>query len=125
MARLSRRDVLRFATTSGIVACAPGFVGSALARGPAPATNPPAKPMTPATPTMNTRPIPRTKEAIPTVGLGTWQAFDVDPAGRAPLVEVVRQFLAAGGGGVGSASVYGRAEGVVGDVLADLGAESI
>ena len=85
MAQLSRRDVLRFAATSGIVACAPGLVGFALARGPAPAANPPAKPMPPATPTMNTRPIPRTKEAIPTVGLGTWQAFDVDPAGRAPL----------------------------------------
>ena len=122
MGQLSRRDVLRFATTSGIVACAPGLVGSALARGPAPAANPPAKPMTTATPTMNTRPIPRTKEAIPTVGLGTWQAFDVDPSGRGPLVEVVRQFLAAGGRVIDSSPMYGRAEGVVGDVLADLGA---
>src|ERR1044071_1850550 len=125
MARLSRRDVLRFATTSGIVACAPGFVGSALARGPAPATNPPAKPMTPATPTANARPTPRRKDAAPTVGLGTRQAFDVDPAGRAPLVEVVRQFLAAGGRVIDSSPIYGRAPGGGGDVLADLGAESI
>jgi diketogulonate reductase-like aldo/keto reductase len=72
--------------------------------------------------TMNTRPIPRTNEALPTVGLGTWQAFDVDAAGRAPLVEVVKQFLAAGGRVIDSSPMYGRAEAVVGDVLAELGA---
>jgi diketogulonate reductase-like aldo/keto reductase len=71
---------------------------------------------------MNTRPIPKTKEAIPTVGLGTWQAFDVDAAGKAPLVEVVKQFLAAGGRVIDSSPMYGRAEAVVGDVLAELGA---
>jgi aryl-alcohol dehydrogenase-like predicted oxidoreductase len=71
---------------------------------------------------MNTRPIPRTNEAIPTVGLGTWQAFDVDAAGRAPLVEVVKQFLAAGGRVIDSSPMYGRAEAVVGEVLAELGA---
>ena len=71
---------------------------------------------------MNTRPIPRTKELIPTVGLGTWQAFDVDPSARAPLVEVMRQFLAAGGRVIDSSPMYGRAEGIVGNVLADLGA---
>ena len=79
---------------------------------------------TPATPkvTMNTRLIPKTQEAIPTIGLGTWQAFDVDAAGRAPLVEVMRQFLAAGGRVIDSSPMYGRAEAVVGDVLATLGA---
>ena len=71
---------------------------------------------------MNTRPIPRTNEAIPTVGLGTWQAFDVDASGRAPLVEVMKQFLAAGGRVIDSSPMYGRAESVVGDVLAELGA---
>ena len=76
----------------------------------------------PTTPVMNTRPIPRTQEAIPTVGLGTWQAFDVDASGRAPLVEVVRHFLAAGGRVIDSSPMYGRAEAVVGDVLAELGA---
>jgi aryl-alcohol dehydrogenase-like predicted oxidoreductase len=72
--------------------------------------------------TVNTRPIPRTQEAIPTVGLGTWQAFDVDAAGRAPLALVVKQFLAAGGRVIDSSPMYGRAEAVVGDVLAELGA---
>jgi aryl-alcohol dehydrogenase-like predicted oxidoreductase len=71
---------------------------------------------------MNTRLIPRTKEPLPTVGLGTWQAFDVDRSARAPLVEVMRQFLAAGGRVIDSSPMYGRAEEIVGDVLADLGA---
>jgi diketogulonate reductase-like aldo/keto reductase len=71
---------------------------------------------------MLTRPIPRTQEALPIIGLGTWQAFDVDPARRAPQVEVMKQFLAAGGRVIDSSPMYGKAEGVVGDVLADLGA---
>src|SRR5215813_1252470 len=132
MATLSRRDVLRLAATSGFVACAPALVAPAFARGPAPAptatprptpmpTQPPA-PGSQSRPAMNTRPIPRTKEPIPTVGLGTWQAFDVEPSARAPLVEVMRQFLAAGGRVIDSSPMYGRAEGIVGDVLADLGA---
>ncbi len=134
---LSRRDVLRLATASGLVACAPKLAASAPSPGPSlqppaapapaapgPATRGPAAPATKVTTkvTMNTRPIPKTNEAIPTVGLGTWQAFDVDAAGRAPLTQVVKQFLAAGGRVIDSSPMYGRAEGVVGDVLADLGA---
>jgi len=118
---LSRRDVLRFAAVSGCVVCAPTLASSqpvpttsSMAPAPTPKTTPQA--------TMNTRPIPRTKELIPTVGLGTWQAFDVDAARRAPQVEVVKQFLAAGGRVIDSSPMYGRAEAVVGDVLADLNA---
>jgi diketogulonate reductase-like aldo/keto reductase len=103
--RITRREVLRIATASGVVAVAPGLATSAR-------TAPP----------MNTRPIPRTKEAIPTVGLGTWQAFDVEPSRRAPQVEVVRRFFAAGGRVIDSSPMYGRAESTVGDVVADLGA---
>lgn len=109
MAQLSRRDVLRLATTSGIVAWArPAMTDT--------------RPATSGVPTMNTRPIPRSKEPLPTVGLGTWQAFDVDPAARGPQVEVVKQFLAAGARVIDSSPMYGRAEQVVGDVLGDLGA---
>lgn len=71
---------------------------------------------------IRTRPIPRTQEPLPTVGLGTWQAFDVDPARRAQQVEVVKRFLAAGGKVIDSSPMYGRAEEVVGAVLGDLGA---
>jgi diketogulonate reductase-like aldo/keto reductase len=121
---ISRRDVLELATTAGLLACAPNLAASAPARVPPPPrpSPPPPPPATTPKVTMNTRLIPRTTEAIPTVGLGTWQAFDVDARGRAPLAEVVKQFFAAGGRVIDSSPMYGRAEAVVGDVLADLGA---
>lgn len=75
-----------------------------------------------AAPKMITRPIPRTKEALPAIGLGTWQAFDVDAGHRAAQLEVMKQFLAAGGRVIDSSPMYGKAEAIVGDVLADLGA---
>ncbi|HEY6002436.1 MAG TPA: aldo/keto reductase, partial [Anaeromyxobacter sp.] len=48
---------------------------------------------------MRTRKVPRTGEAVPVIGLGTWQTFDVgaSPEERAPRLEVLRAFLAAGG----------------------------
>jgi len=74
---------------------------------------------------MLTRPIPRTGELLPVIGLGTWQTFDVDPgkqAVRAPLVEVVRRFTSGAPGGViDSSPMYGNAERVTGDLLAELG----
>ena len=67
--------------------------------------------------------IPATGEAIPAIGLGTWQSFDVgaDPAARKPLREVLARFAQAGGRMVDSSPMYGAAEAVVGDLLADLG----
>src|ERR1700742_111004 len=69
--------------------------------------------------TTNTRPIPKSGEALPVIGLGTWQTFDVGdaPAERAPLVEVMRQFLAGGARVVDSSPMYGRAEAVTGDIV--------
>jgi aryl-alcohol dehydrogenase-like predicted oxidoreductase len=69
-----------------------------------------------------TRPIPRTGERIPVVGLGTWRTFDVGPseAERAPLLEVLRRFLAGGGRVIDSSPMYGEAERVVGELLARL-----
>jgi aryl-alcohol dehydrogenase-like predicted oxidoreductase len=69
---------------------------------------------------MLTRPIPRTGERLPAVGLGTWQTFDVgeDLADRAPLAEVLRRFLAGGGTVIDTSPMYGRAERVTGDLLA-------
>jgi len=73
---------------------------------------------------MSTRPIPSTGEALPVVGIGTWQTFDVGhaPADRGPLAEVLRLFLEAGGKVVDSSPMYGRAEEVSGDLIAALGA---
>jgi diketogulonate reductase-like aldo/keto reductase len=129
MARgVSRRTLLRMTTVAAVSACAPTPDRAAAAGSPgrsAPAAPAPPAPRPPASPSpvlMNTRAMPRTREAIPTIGLGTWQAFDVDAAGRAPLVAVVREFLAAGGRVIDSSPMYGRSEAVVGDVLAELGA---
>ena len=74
---------------------------------------------------MNTRPIPKTKELVPVIGLGTWQTFDVarDPAEREPVREVLRRFLSAGGRIIDSSPMYGRAEEVTGDLLAELEVE--
>jgi aryl-alcohol dehydrogenase-like predicted oxidoreductase len=71
---------------------------------------------------MATRRIPRTGEALPVVGLGTWRTFDVgdSEAERAPRLEVLRRFLAGGGRVVDSSPMYGEAEAVVGDLVARL-----
>jgi diketogulonate reductase-like aldo/keto reductase len=74
-------------------------------------------------PTLLTRPIPSTGEAMPVVGLGTWPVFDVGPDERArhPLREVVRRLVDTGGRMIDSSPMYGRAEGVTGDLVAELG----
>ena len=71
---------------------------------------------------MLTRPIPSTGEPMPVIGLGTWRAFDVGAgeAARQPLREVLHLFLDAGGRIIDSSPMYGRAEAVTGDLLAEL-----
>jgi aryl-alcohol dehydrogenase-like predicted oxidoreductase len=71
---------------------------------------------------MLTRRIPRTNEALPVIGLGTWQTFDVgtSPAERGPLAEVLRRFSAAGGRVIDSSPMYGRAEETTGDLVAQV-----
>ena len=66
---------------------------------------------------MLTRTIPRSGEAIPAVGMGTWQTFDVDPADEkalAPLAEVLQIFFDGSGRVIDSSPMYGRAEEVTG-----------
>ena len=72
------------------------------------------------------RAIPRTGELLHAVGLGTWQTFDVgsDASGRAAAREVLARFIQAGGQMVDSSPMYGSSESVVGDLVADLGAEN-
>lgn len=72
--------------------------------------------------TMLTRPIPSTGEAMPVVGFGTWQTFDIgaSSAEREPRREVLEELFAAGGRMIDSSPMYGRAEAVVGDLLADM-----
>jgi aryl-alcohol dehydrogenase-like predicted oxidoreductase len=68
------------------------------------------------------RPVPRTGELLPAIGLGTWQTFDVGkPASeRAPLRAVLRDFVQRGGTVVDSSPMYGESERVVGDLAAEL-----
>ncbi len=82
-------------------------------------------PVMPDTPILS-RSIPSTGEELPVVGLGTWPVFDVgsDEAARRPLREVLRRLFAAGARMVDSSPMYGRAEGVAGDLVAALGARS-
>ena len=70
-----------------------------------------------------TRKIPSTGEEIPAVGLGTWQVFDAgnDASARAPLREVLAAFAKAGGKVIDSSPMYGSAESVAGDLVAELG----
>ncbi|HTZ34834.1 MAG TPA: aldo/keto reductase, partial [Stellaceae bacterium] len=72
---------------------------------------------------MLSRAIPATSEALPVIGLGTWPMFDVgaDQASRAPLRAVVERLVAGGGTVIDTSPMYGRSEGVVGDLVAGLG----
>jgi diketogulonate reductase-like aldo/keto reductase len=108
---LSRAAFLRLLAGGGVAAGAVTATG--LGRGVAKADQP-----------LLTRPIPSSGEALPVVGLGTWQTFDIGAgeAERAPRREVLQILLEGGGKVIDSSPMYGRSEGVVGDLLAELGA---
>ena len=74
-------------------------------------------------PAMLKRPIPRSGEMLPVVGVGTWQTFDVGAKApeRAELKDVLRLLVASGGSVMDSSPMYGKSEGVVGDLAAELG----
>jgi diketogulonate reductase-like aldo/keto reductase len=104
-ARASRRAALK------------GFAALLAAAGPLRAATPTATRAS-----MITRPIPRSGEALPVVGLGTWQTFDVgaDPAARNGLKEVLETLVANGGKLLDSSPMYGPAERVSGDLTSEL-----
>ena len=68
---------------------------------------------------MRTRPIPRTGEQLPVIGMGTYRTFDVGESdqSRKALREVLRQLFAGGGRVIDSSPMYGRAEEVVGALV--------
>lgn len=72
--------------------------------------------------TMQTRPIPSTGEALPVIGLGTWQTFDIGSgaAARAERIDVLQTLFDGGGTMIDSSPMYGRAERVVGDLLTQM-----
>lgn len=72
--------------------------------------------------TMLRRSIPATGEALPVIGLGTSDVFDVGggSAERAPLAEVLRALVDGGGSLLDTSPMYGRAEAVGGDLVREL-----
>jgi len=66
---------------------------------------------------MHTRPIPRSGELVPCIGLGTWNTFDVSHGEAPRLRPVLDAFLAGGGRVIDSSPMYGRAEAVAGRLL--------
>ena len=69
------------------------------------------------------RSIPRTGEAMPVVGLGTWITFNVggDPALRDECASVMAAFFEAGGRMIDSSPMYGSSQPVIGYGLEKLG----
>lgn len=60
-------------------------------------------------------------EALPVVGMGTWSTFDLAArASRAPLLEVMREFGAAGARLIDTSPMYGHAEAVCGELITQL-----
>ncbi len=71
--------------------------------------------------TMASRAIPASGEILPVIGMGTSGSFEVDVAGREPLKEVLRRFVAGGASVIDTAPNYSNAEDVLGDLLAQTG----
>ena len=69
------------------------------------------------------RRIPKSDEALPAVGLGTWQVFDVagDARELGQARETLRVFVEGCGRMVDSSPMYGSAEQVTGQLAAELG----
>jgi len=73
--------------------------------------------------TVLTRTIPSSGETLPVIGLGTWQAFDVDLSAdiRRQLEEVLSELVKLGGRVIDSSPMYGRAEEVIGQLTSSIG----
>lgn len=72
---------------------------------------------------MITRPIPRSDEQLPVIGLGTYSVFDVEstPAEISTRRNIVTKLTDAGGSLLDTSPMYNRSERVIGDVI-DAGA---
>jgi aryl-alcohol dehydrogenase-like predicted oxidoreductase len=68
------------------------------------------------------RPIPKSSESLPVIGLGTWQTFDVgtNAAARVSVRRVLAEFARLGGKVIDSSPMYGSSETVTGDLAAEL-----
>jgi diketogulonate reductase-like aldo/keto reductase len=122
---MSRRDALRFigtgmAALAASTSCALRRMETGTAAKMEELESTTTKPST--APILTCR-IPSSGEALPVIGLGTWQTFDIgsSSAERAPLEEVLGTFAALGGKLIDSSPMYGNSEEVAGDIAAKLG----
>lgn len=99
----TRREILAFAAGLGAAALEPRLASAAAAP-------------------VLTRPIPRSGERLPVVGLGTAIVFDIgdDQPQRAERRKVIQTLLEGGARVIDTAPSYGTAEDVAGDLLAEL-----
>ena len=70
---------------------------------------------------MHQKPVPSSGEQLPVIGCGTYRGFDIRPAGAAygRLRSVLDTLFATGGSVVDSSPMYGKAEAVSGELLAE------
>jgi aryl-alcohol dehydrogenase-like predicted oxidoreductase len=96
----SRREVIAGASALAISSSLPSFAQEA----------------------MRTKPIPHSGEQLPVVGLGTSIVFQIgkDPNDRAERRDVLNTLVQGGGTLIDTASTYGSAESVVGDLVAEV-----
>ena len=73
-----------------------------------------------------TRPIPKSGERLPVIGMGSSITFNVgnDSRARASRTDVLRAFFNTGGGLIDSSPMYGSSEDVIGEGLGRLGPQS-
>jgi diketogulonate reductase-like aldo/keto reductase len=76
-----------------------------------------------AAPVMTLRKVPASGEEIPVIGMGSSDTFDVGTDGmkRAVLQGVLRRLVESGGRVIDTSPMYGSAEGVLGDLIDELG----
>jgi aryl-alcohol dehydrogenase-like predicted oxidoreductase len=72
------------------------------------------------------RAIPKSREALPVIGLGTYSVFDVAPNApeMAELKDVLKAFVAGGASLIDSSPMYGRAEATTGELATALGVQA-
>jgi diketogulonate reductase-like aldo/keto reductase len=109
IAKMTRREATRLIGASAAGLCLPSGASAAQAK--------------PESSAMLTRAIPSSGEKLPVIGLGTWQAFDVDLTSdnRRQLGDVLSLFVKLGGRVIDTSPMYGRAEAVIGELTTTLG----
>jgi len=110
---IDRRTLMKLLAAGTIASSVPAGVRTADASSGVPAT----------APAMTTRKVPRSGEALPVIGMGSSNTFDVGtaPTERAPLGQVLEGLVGAGGTVIDTSPMYGRAETVLGDLIRELG----